>query len=47
MEDKAKKLLDSKYESLLKEINDIQERLEYQKKELFKYDWEKNKYDIN
>lgn len=40
VESKAKELLDSKYESLLREIHDIQERLENQKKELFKYDWE-------
>ncbi len=41
MEDKAKKLLDSKYDSLLSEIYDIQERLVNQKKDLFKYEWEK------
>lgn len=41
VEDKAKKLLDSKYDSLLSEIYDIQERLENQKKELFEYEWEK------
>ena len=41
MEDKAKKLLDSKYDSLLSEIYDIQERLVNQKKDLFRYEWEK------
>ena len=41
VECRAKKLLDSKYDSLLGEIYDIQERLENQKKDLFKYEWEK------
>ena len=37
---KAQKLLDERYESLLKEIRNIQERIELQK-EYFQYDWEK------
>ena len=40
---KAQKLLDSRYDSLLNEIYDIQERLENQKKDLFEYEWEKEK----
>ena len=38
---KQKKLLDSKYDSLLSEIYDIQERLVNQKKDLFRYEWKK------
>lgn len=38
---KQKKLLDFKYDSLLREIYDIQERLVNQKKYLFRYEWEK------
>lgn len=40
--EKAKELVDEKYISVLDEIEDIRERLEHQKKELFAYDWEKN-----
>lgn len=36
---KAQKLLDERYEGLLKDIYDIQERIENQK-ERFKYEWE-------
>lgn len=41
VEEKAKELLNQKYEKLMGEIFDIQERIEHQKKKLFKYDWEK------
>lgn len=41
VESRAQKLLDSKYGSLLDEIYDIQERLENQKKDLFKHEWER------
>lgn len=37
---KAETLLDMKFENLIGEIIDIQERLEAQKESLFKYDWE-------
>ena len=39
--EKAKELVDEKYGTLINELEDIRERLEYQKKELFSYDWEK------
>ena len=38
---KAESLLNERYNSLLGEIYDIQERLENQKNKLFKYEWEK------
>lgn len=41
VEDKARRLLSSKYDSLIGEMYDIQERLVNQKKDLFKYEWEK------
>ena len=37
-EDKAHTFLDKKYKSLIKEINDIQDRLYYQKEKFFKYE---------
>ena len=43
VEEKAKEFVAEKYESLFEELNDIQERLENQKNNLFQYDWEKNK----
>ena len=39
--EKAKELVDEKYGTVINELEDIRERLEYQKKELFSYDWEK------
>lgn len=39
--EKAKKLLDQKFNGVIGEINEIQERLENQKATLFQYDWEK------
>lgn len=39
---KAKDLLDEKYSDLLNQITDIQERLECQKDDFFKYDYEKD-----
>lgn len=41
VEDKARRLLSSKYDSIIGEMYDIQERLVNQKKDLFKYEWEK------
>ena len=40
VEEKAKELLDDRYEELMGEIIDIQERIKHQKEKLFKYDWE-------
>ena len=40
VEEKARELLDQKYDDLMGEIIDIQERIKYQKEKLFKYDWE-------
>lgn len=40
VENKAKELLNQKYEGLIGELNDIQERINNQKENLFKYDWE-------
>ena len=37
---RAEALLDEKYENLIGEIIDIQERIKNQKESLFKYDWE-------
>ena len=39
--EKAKQLVDEKYGTVFEELDDIRERLEHQKKELFAYDWEK------
>ena len=39
--EKAKELVDEKYGTVFDELEDIRERLEHQKKELFSYDWEK------
>ncbi len=39
--EKAKQLVDEKYSTVFDELEDIIERLEHQKKELFAYDWEK------
>lgn len=39
--EKAKELVDEKYGTVFDELEDIRERLELQKKELFAYDWEK------
>ena len=39
--EKAKQIVDKKYETVFEELEDIRERLEHQKKELFAYDWEK------
>lgn len=39
--EKAKQLVDEKYGTVFEELEDIRERLEHQKKELFSYDWEK------
>ena len=41
VEEKARELLDQKYDDLMGEIIDIQERIKHQKEKLFKYDWEK------
>ncbi|WP_342759461.1 hypothetical protein [Kineothrix sedimenti] len=37
---KAQKLLDEKYEDLIGELIDMQERIKDQKENRFKYDWE-------
>ena len=47
VEEKAKELLDKKYEDLIGEIFDIQERIKYQKEKLFKYDWEQTEANKN
>ena len=39
--EKAKELVDEKYGTVFDELEDIRERLEHQKKELFSYSWEK------
>lgn len=39
--EKAKELVDEKYGAVFEELEDIRDRLEHQKKELFSYDWEK------
>ena len=39
---KAESLLNEKYDNLLGEIMDIQERIEAQRDRLFKYDWEQH-----
>ena len=39
--EKAKELVDEKYGTVFDELEDIRERLEHQKKELFSYNWEK------
>ena len=39
--EKAKELVDEKYGAVFDELEDIRERLEHQKKELFSYSWEK------
>ena len=39
--EKAKELVDEKYSTVINELEDIRERLEHQKKELFSYDREK------
>lgn len=46
VERKAQKLIESRYDDLIKDIHDIQERLEYHKDKL-KYDWEDQKYYVN
>lgn len=39
---KAEKLLDEKYENLIEELTDIQERIKEQRESLFKYEWEQS-----
>ena len=39
--EKAKELVDEKYGTVFDELEDIRERLEHQKKDLFSYSWEK------
>ena len=40
VEDKAKELLNNKYGKLIKEIEEIQDKLEEQKGKIFRYDYE-------
>lgn len=37
---KAEELIKEKYDNLIGELIDIQERIEHQKKKFFKYEWE-------
>lgn len=40
VEQEASSMLSTKYDALIGELNDIQERIEDQKSKLFKYEWE-------
>lgn len=42
VKNRAEELLDEKYNNLISEIMDIQERIKDQKESLFKYDWEQS-----